>query len=44
MDSIYFNGSAISFGIAGILSVMLIGTLYAMVNQDDRTFMGEGML
>ncbi len=39
MDSIYFNGSAISFGIAGILSVMLIGTLYAMVNQDDRTFM-----
>jgi len=39
MDSIYFNGSVISYGLAAILFVMLIGTLYAMVNQDDRTFM-----
>ena len=39
MDSIYFNGSVISYGLAGILSVMLIGTLFAMVNQDDRKFM-----
>lgn len=39
MDSIYFNGSVLSFCLAAILSVMLIGTLFAMVNQDDRTFM-----
>jgi len=39
MDSIYFNGSVISYGLAAILFVMLIGTLFAMVNQDDRQFM-----
>ena len=39
MDSIYFSGSVISYGLAAILFVMLIGTLFAMVNQDDRTFM-----
>jgi tight adherence protein C len=39
MDSIYFNGSVLSFFLAAILSVLLIGTLFAMVNQDDRKFM-----
>lgn len=39
MDSIYFSGSVLSFCLAAILFVMLIGTLFAMVNQDDRTFM-----
>ena len=39
MDSIYFSGSVLSYGLAAILFVMLIGTLFAMVNQDDRQFM-----
>jgi len=39
MDSIYFNGSVLSFCLAAILSVLLIGSLFAMVNQDDRKFM-----
>ncbi len=39
MDSIYFSGSVLSFCLAAILSVLFIGILYAMVNQDDRQFM-----
>ncbi len=39
MNNIYFNGSVLSFCLASILLVLLIGTLYAMVNQDDRKFM-----
>jgi len=39
MDNIYFSGSVISFCLAAILSVLFIGILYAMVNQDDRKFM-----
>ncbi len=39
MDSIYFSGSVLSFCLAAILSVLFIGILYAMVNQDDRKFM-----
>ncbi len=39
MDSIYFKGSILSFGLAAILSVLFIGILFAMVNQDDRKFM-----
>ncbi len=39
MDSIYFQGSIISYALATILFTLLIGTLYAMVNQDDRAFM-----
>jgi tight adherence protein C len=39
MDNIYFKGSILSFGLAAILSVLFIGILFAMVNQDDRKFM-----
>jgi tight adherence protein C len=39
MDNIYFNGSVLSFCLAAILSVLLIGSLYAMVSQEDRRFM-----
>ncbi len=39
MDSIYFNGSLLSFCLAAILTVLLFGKLYAMVNNDDRAFM-----
>lgn len=39
MDSIFFNGSIISYALSAILAVLLVGTLYAMVDQDDRTFM-----
>lgn len=39
MGNLYFNGSVLSFGLAAILSVLFIGILFAMVNQDDRKFM-----
>lgn len=39
MNSIYFNGSVLFFGLAAILSVLLIATLNAMVDQEDRRFM-----
>ena len=39
MDSIFFSGSVISYAFAAILFTLLFGTLYAMVDQDDRKFM-----
>ena len=39
MESIYFNGSLISFFIAALSFYMLVALLYSMVDQEDRTYM-----
>lgn len=39
MDSILFSGSSISYGLSGFLSVLLIGVLYKMIDEEDRTYM-----
>lgn len=39
MDSILYSGSALSYGLCGLLSVLLIGTLYKMIDEEDRTYM-----
>lgn len=39
MGSFYFTGSTLSYGISAFLFVMLIGILYAMIDQEDRRFM-----
>jgi tight adherence protein C len=39
MGSFYFSGSTLSYGISAFLWVMLVGFLYAMVDQEDRRFM-----
>ena len=39
MDNIYFNGSLISFFIAGLSLYLLVALLYSMVDQEDRTYM-----
>ena len=39
MDSIYYNGSLLSYFLAGLLFVYLIGTVYAMIDNEDRTYM-----
>ena len=39
MSSFYFTGSTLSYGLSAFLSVMLVGILYAMVDQEDRRYM-----
>lgn len=39
MGNFYFTGSTMSYGISAFLSVMLVGLVYAMIDQEDRRFM-----
>ncbi len=39
MDFIYYNGSLISYFLTGLLIVYLIGTVYSMIDKEDRTYM-----
>jgi tight adherence protein C len=39
MGSFYFTGSTLSYGLSAFLWVMLVGILYAMVDQEDRRYM-----
>jgi tight adherence protein C len=39
MNSIYFNGSLISIGIASVLLVLLISLLLSMIDKEDRAYM-----
>lgn len=39
MNSIYFNGSLISFFVAGLSLYLLVALLYSMVDNEDRTYM-----
>jgi len=39
MNTIYFNGSLISFFLAAVALYLLIALLYSMVDQEDRTYM-----
>lgn len=39
MLDIFYKGSLVSYALAAILFVLLIGTLYRMVDQEDRQYM-----
>ncbi len=39
MNNIYYNGSLISYFIAALLLVLLIGIVYSMIDKEDRTYM-----
>ena len=39
MAEIFYNSSLISFFLAALLFVLLIGVLYSMIDQEDRTYM-----
>lgn len=39
MDSIYYNGSILSYFLATALLVLLIAVVYGMIDKEDRTYM-----
>ena len=39
MDSFYFTGSTLSYALCAFLSVMLVGVVYGMIDQEDRRYM-----
>ncbi len=39
MASIFFGGSLLGYFIAGLLFTLLIGTAYALIDKEDRTYM-----